>query len=311
MNDDLDSPWKEFLADYFQEFIAFLFPTAHAGIDWDRGVEFLDGELQQIAVESETGRKSTDKLAKVFTIEGNETWCLIHTEIQGYFEPDFSERMFVMNYRLFDKYRVDVVSFAVFTDARKSFSPDHYRRELWGCEVDFRYPVAKIVDWKDRWSELRLSTNPFALVLMAQIRATESKDGQQRKAWKLELIQLMYERGFARSDVLALFRVIDWMLRLPTELELEFRTEVQRIEKIKKMPYITSIERLGFQDGFHDGFHDGEKKGGAKVLARLLQIKFGTLGPEVESRLEQAVEDQLLGWTERVLTAKTLSEIFE
>src|ERR671915_1692946 len=36
-----DSPWKEALERYFKDFMAFFFPTTHAGIDWTRGYKFL------------------------------------------------------------------------------------------------------------------------------------------------------------------------------------------------------------------------------------------------------------------------------
>jgi len=43
-----DSPWKEALTRYFEPFVAFFLPQAHGEIDWNRGYEFLDKELQQI-----------------------------------------------------------------------------------------------------------------------------------------------------------------------------------------------------------------------------------------------------------------------
>ena len=43
---DFDSPWKEALERYFEAFVAFFFPAAWADIDWERGFEFLDKELQ-------------------------------------------------------------------------------------------------------------------------------------------------------------------------------------------------------------------------------------------------------------------------
>lgn len=64
-HDEFDSPWKEILEAYFEEFMLFFFPTAHADIDWSRGVEFLDKELQQVVRDAELGRRYADKLAKV------------------------------------------------------------------------------------------------------------------------------------------------------------------------------------------------------------------------------------------------------
>jgi hypothetical protein len=36
---EYDSPWKEALDAYFEPFLAFFFPQAHASIDWGRGYE--------------------------------------------------------------------------------------------------------------------------------------------------------------------------------------------------------------------------------------------------------------------------------
>ena len=95
---DYDSPWKEALERYFQEFMAFFFPQAHADIDWSLGYEFLDKELQQVVREAETGRQLVDKLVKVWHTEGTEkteTWLLIHIEVQGQRDANFAKRMYV------------------------------------------------------------------------------------------------------------------------------------------------------------------------------------------------------------------------
>ena len=54
-NLDSDSPWKDILETYFPQFISFFAPVADGDIDWDRGHEFLDKELQQIFPESAVG----------------------------------------------------------------------------------------------------------------------------------------------------------------------------------------------------------------------------------------------------------------
>lgn len=44
---DYDSSWKEALERYLPGFREFLFPEANRDIDWSRGYEFLDKELQR------------------------------------------------------------------------------------------------------------------------------------------------------------------------------------------------------------------------------------------------------------------------
>lgn len=91
---DYDSPWKEALERYFPEFMAFFFPDAHADIDWDRGYDFLDKELQAVVRDAELGRRLADKLARVTARDGAEDWLLVHIEVQGQVESDFAKRMF-------------------------------------------------------------------------------------------------------------------------------------------------------------------------------------------------------------------------
>jgi hypothetical protein len=101
---DYDSPWKEMLDGYFPAFMAFFFPEAHADIDWTRGYESLDTELQQIVRDAVLGTRLADKLMKVWRRDGIEQMVLVHTEIQGARDADFAKRMYVYNYRLFDRY---------------------------------------------------------------------------------------------------------------------------------------------------------------------------------------------------------------
>src|SRR5881409_1875509 len=100
---DYDSPWKEALEQYFPDFLAFFFPLVHAEIAWEHGYEFLDTELERVVRDATIGRRYADKLVKVFLRAGQETWLLIHVEIQGYPDPDFAQRMFVYYYRIFDR----------------------------------------------------------------------------------------------------------------------------------------------------------------------------------------------------------------
>lgn len=52
---DYDSPWKEAMDAYFASFMAFFFPESHKQINWSRGYESLDKELQQVVREADIG----------------------------------------------------------------------------------------------------------------------------------------------------------------------------------------------------------------------------------------------------------------
>jgi len=149
-DDDYDSPWKTILETYFEAFMRFFFPDAADDIDWSRPYQFLDKELQQVVRDAELGRRYADKLVQVWRRNGAEAWVLAHVEIQGEPEPGFAKRMFVYNYRIFDRYDRPVASMAVLADERDSWRPDHYGYALWGSEMVNRFAMVKLIDFQDR-----------------------------------------------------------------------------------------------------------------------------------------------------------------
>jgi len=59
-----------------------------------------------------------------------------------------------------------------------------------------------------------------------------------------------------------------------------------------------------------EGMQKGMQKGTAQVLFRQLKKKFGTLSSEVAAKLEKADNEKLLQWSEQILTANSLGDIF-
>ena len=145
---DYDSPWKEILELYFQHFMAFFFPEAHDDIDWTAGYEVLDTELQKVVRDAELGKRLADKLFKVQRRGGASLMVLVHVEVQGQKDDDFAERMYVYNYRLFDRYGQDVVSLAVLSDDNRRWRPDRYERR---STISHNWRIWKPTTTSSRW----------------------------------------------------------------------------------------------------------------------------------------------------------------
>ncbi|MGA7875603.1 MAG: hypothetical protein WCA08_08060, partial [Desulfoferrobacter sp.] len=255
---DYDSAWKEALERFFEQFVAFFFPQAHAGIDWSKGYEFLDKELRQVVRDAELGRRLADKLVKVWSKDGEEAWVLVHIEVQEAAERAFAKRMYIYNYRIFDRYDRKVASLAVLADSQPAWRPNGYGYELWGCRVGIEFPVVKLLDYETRWSELQQNPNPFAIIVMAHLKAqATSRDAEGRLHWKLRLVKMLYQRGHKKKDILELFHFIDWLMVLPEELEFNFTEALRRYEEEVKMPYVTSVERRGIKKGIQQGIQQG------------------------------------------------------
>ena len=325
-NTSFDSPWKEVVEIYLPEFIAFFFPEAYDAINWDRGFEFLDQELQQVARDAELGKRFVDKLVKVYLNDGQETWILLHIEIQSQYEQNFAERIYVYNYRIYDKYRRNVVSLVVLGDESENWRPTEFGSKLFGCEIQFTFPSVKLLDFAQVSESLADDVNPFAVVVLAHLTANETRKNQQaRFKGKLSLTRRLYRQGLSRQDILNLYRFIDWVIGLPEQLEQDFLEEVRQFEEENRMPYITNAERLGIKQGMQQGMQQGLQQGmqqgmqqglqqgmqreGANLVLRQLNRRFGSVAGDIEPQIRQLSVEQLEDLGEALLDFATEQDL--
>jgi hypothetical protein len=301
--DDYDSPWKEAVEHYFSEFMAFYFPEAFVEIDWSKEHVFLDQELRAVVQDAELGKRFVDKLVRVTLLTGDEKWIYIHIEVQGTKQAEFSERMFVYNYRIYDRYRRPVASMAILVDEYVNWRPDHFCYSVLGSETSIRFPIAKLTDYHDQLEALKASENSFAIVTATHIltQQTRKNDNERYEAKQL-LVRLLYQRKWDKQRVIDLFRVIDWMMKLPEELEQKLWHEIETIEENEKMQYVTSVERMAIAKGV--------VQGESKMLRKLLEHRFGDLPAWVSDKLASADEQDLERWGQAVLTEPTLDAVF-
>jgi hypothetical protein len=294
---DQDSPWKDILRQYFQQALEFFFPQTATLVDWSRPYEFLDTEFQQIAPESETGKRYADQLVKVWLKRGQELWLLVHIEVQAKPEAHFAERMLVYHLRIFDRFHRHPTSLAILCDSSAQWRPTEYHYADFQTELSFRFGSAKLLDYRQRWSELESSRNPFAVVVMAHLQAQETKrKARTRKDYKLNLIRRLYEQGYQQQEILNLFRFIDWVMMLPEGLKHEFWQQLKTYEQEQRMPYITSIEEIGFERGLEQGLEHERS-----LILRLLSRKIGSLDTETRTQVEALTFSQLETLTEALL----------
>jgi flagellar biosynthesis/type III secretory pathway protein FliH len=200
-----------------------------------------------------------------------------------------------------------VVSLAILADEEPGWEPDTYEHELYGTQVGLRYRTVKLWEYNSRWAELKKDPNPFALVVMAHLKTKATRgDAEKRLVWKVKLVQELYKRGYNHEEIHDLFRFIDWLLALPDDMTQSFRERIEDIEQESKMKYVTSIERLGRQEGHKEGLQEGIRV----VVLRQLEAKFGSLDASILQRIEKASREQILLWAERILTASSPDEIF-
>ncbi|WP_070361379.1 transposase [Duganella sp. HH105] len=338
-DDDFDTPWKEVVMCHFPEFMAFYFPLAHAAIDWSRPHVFLDQEFAALSRDAELGKRLLDKLVSVYLRDGGVQWLLVHVEVQGWRDARFAERMFVYNYRVYDRHHRAVASLALLTDDNRHWRPSSFGYRLLGCWMAIEFPVVKLVDFADHADELLRHDNPFALVTLAHLQARQTRgNAHRRRAAKLRLTRLLYQRDWDRQRIINLYRVIDWIMRLPQALEVRLSYVALQLERRRAMPYISSMERYcmerghqqglekglqegrqkglqegrqkGWQEGRQEGRQEGQQEGQCVLLTELLQQRFGELDAVARARLAAADVSQLLVWAKNFVSAATLDEVF-
>jgi hypothetical protein len=144
--------------------------------------------------------------------------------------------------------------------------------------------------------------------VLAHLRALETQqDPARRGRYKLELVKGLYQRGWTAEEVRQLFRVIDWLLDLPWELQQGFDAELAIWEQENRMrPYITSVERYGIEKGLQQGLQQGLQEG----IAAMLAGKFGTAGKRLMSKVRTIHDvEALRALLKAIPSAETLQEI--
>ena len=293
--DDYDSPWKEGIELYFKELMQFFFPDIAREIAWARGYQFLDKELQQVVRDAEIGRRHADKLVKVWSLQDEPFHVMIHIEVQSDKDRSFPRRMYIYNYRIFDKRYRPVTSLAILADEVSSWRPDTYTSEQWGCKINFEFPMIKLLDYADNIDDLLDQTNPFAIITAAHLKTKATKDNpRERYTWKWTITRALYEKGFSRKNILSLYRLVDWLMMLPDDLTRQFTNHLIAYEEEKKMAYVTSAERIGIEKGMSEGMDKGMLYNAREMVLEALDARFSSDTPTDIRQQIQALNNKAM-----------------
>ena len=85
------------------------------------------------------------------------------------------------------------------------------------------------------------------------------------------------------------------------DLDKKLGEDIQRIKEGHKMPFVTSIERIGIEKG--------RAEGQALILQKQLAKRFGNVPGWAEQRILSARPEQLEDWALRVLDGKSVEDV--
>jgi len=288
---DYDSPWKEAIRLYFHDFLVFFFPEIHADVDWERGYEQLESELQAITRDAKQRRRHVDALVRVYRRNGSSQLVLIHVEVQSREDPRFTARMLLYHTRIADRFGESVCSLAILADGKNGWRPSEHKNSLWGCELKMSFPMKKLLDYPAWASETK---NPFSWLTAAQLQAQGTRGRpEKRSEIKFRLCRGLYECGLTRPQLMGLFRLLDWVLALPEPLEYTFKQDLARFERENNMPYITSFERIGRKEGRKEGLEEERERSCQTLRDAILkrhQQRWGELDAASRTRLQELAD---------------------
>jgi hypothetical protein len=209
--------------------------------------------------------------------------------------------MFCYHARTYDRDRRLVVSLAVLADEEATWRPDQFGYALWGCELALRFPVVKLRDL-DR-AMLEASPHIFAALTLLHRDAQETRGNPQaRMQRKLEGYRRILRQGYTPEEIRALLRLMEYLLRLPTELTRPTVAAMKQIEHEEVgMALVTSFEAIGREDGRIE-----ERQA---LVLRQLTRRFGPLAEEVSTRITGLDSDTMLLLADALLDFATQDDL--
>lgn len=299
----------------FRDFMSFYFPELFDQIDWKRRPRFRDKELEKIGFGGEGGDVVADKLVEVYLRNGAAHWVMVHVEVQAQRDAGFARRVLDYNYRIFSEYGRPVASLVLLADENPGWHPNDFYNEVLGTVMGISFATAKLLDFAQDEEMLMESTNPFAFVTLAHLRTQQAhRDPDLLYASKWQLTKLLYQRRWSKRRIIILFKVINWMMALPEPLQGRYWRAILRLERGRKVEWISPLEQSfidkGRMVGWQEGRQEGRQEGAAELLEKQLVRRFGALPASVRRKLAGASEEQLAEWGAAVLDAPSLRQVF-
>ena len=155
----------------------------------------------------------------------------------------------------------------------------------------------------------------LAWVTLAHLRTQQARhDPDELYAAKWQLTKLLYQHGWRKQRIIVLFKVINWMMALPEPHQQRYWQALLKLEKEKKMEWISPLEQSfidkGRRQGLEQGIEQGHKEGAVALLQRQLTQRYGPLPKSLQRKLAAASLEQLDAWSDALPHAPSLQHLF-
>jgi predicted transposase/invertase (TIGR01784 family) len=159
---------------------------------------------------------------------------------------------------------------------------------------------------------LERTASVFTRLVLSALQQVRGKKGLEQllRGWA----RLLRELGRAPNSERALNLLFSYIfeVRGPEEFATIDTTAFeigQESEEIMES-MAQYLRRTGRQEGLQEGRQEGRQEGEARMIVRQLQRRFGELSAALRERVEAADVELLERWGDRLLSARSLDEVF-
>ncbi len=258
-------------------FLTRWYPEIVETIDLTEPYESLDDQLRQMGIEDEEGVRRADRLILFKTRSGDLLY--IHIEVQCYYDKEFGRRVMSYRHRLRSRYGKPVVTIVVFGDNNRRWGPTKHTEGQHGSSDTCKWLTLKLLKIAKQVPDLENEENVFSLFIAAHLAALRTtKNLPQRKEEKVRLLSNLQSRKLANIDGREWYRLIDWIMTLPEEMNREVHEQVYRQHTEDPMKYVSYAERTG------------AVRGAKHILRTMMKAKFGEEGAALVDSLSEGID---------------------
>lgn len=294
---DHDGLFKELLTTFFREFLDLFAPRV---FEYGKPTSLTLAGTETVRDSHETGARRADLVVKVDFRGGEQTFFLIHVEVQAQTQTEFAKRMFHYFARLHQMYDALVYPIALLAfDARTRDEPDEFTVTFPDRNV-LRFEFLKIYLRKLDWREFLGSNNPVAAALMAKMGYTKA----ERARVKVECLRVLATLRLEPDKTRLIGRFIEAYLTLD-ESELHEYNEIMEAIPMAEKQGVTDIltywEKLGLEkgrqqgleQGLRQGLTEGQLKGMQTMVLALIESRFGPVSAPDRDALQRLSPEEL------------------
>ncbi len=287
-----DLLWKSIIEDLFEPFLYFFFNEFVNQIDFSREFDFLDKELQTLSIESDSKNRRADKLVKVWLKNGEEKWILIHTEVQGYSEEEFSLRVYNMYTRIRDKYGRPVAVLIIYTDDNSNFHPKEFREKCFGTTNILKFQTFKVLENPPEF--FSNSENIFAQIMEIvwyELKKNKLSDENYLNVGK-KIVWGLARKGLDNRTIFNVFEFIRHYVTFEkSEIFNKFSEEINSVLKIQEgMGIYELLKKHKEEEILEQGREQGREQGleqGLELVFKVSQLyKNGISAEDIAKQLE-------------------------